>query len=198
MSRSKEPSERSAQADGRRLRPALKQAHVAVAALLGLATGAVALLFQLVPALKPDPRDRVGADLAIVALEPGVPLGRWIKRAFPAAEHEALAREYPNARAPGEMLYVRISVDGHKHRNVSVRYGVYDAKTERRVRLDAPPNGPSDSLTLSAPSERSVQMLWIPDLSLEPALFIRVELWDDDGILAVADAPRIVRGRFAR
>jgi hypothetical protein len=191
------PPEGSRQPDRRRL-PSFKQAHVAIAALLGLATGAIALLFQLVPALKPDPRDRIGADLAIVALEPGVPLGRWIERAFPPSEHAELAKQYPNARARGEMLYVTINVDGHKHRNVSVRYGVYDAKTERRVRLDAPPNGPSDSLALSAPSERSVQVLWIPDLSLEPALFVRVELWDDNGILAVADSPRIVRGRFPK
>ncbi len=197
MAATEAPAEQS-KVDDRRRAPTLKQAHVVIAALLGLATGAVALLFQLVPALKPDPRDRVGADLAIVALEPGVSLGGWIKRAFPAAERAALVKEYPNTRTPGEMLYLRINVDGHKHRNVSVHYGVYDAKTERRVQLDAPPNGPRDTLSLSAPSERSVQMLWIPDLRFEPAVFIRVELWDDNGTLAVADSPRIVKGRFAQ
>jgi hypothetical protein len=184
---------------GPRHRRLVTQANVVATAVLALATGAVALLFQLAPWLKPDPRDRVGADVSIFALEPRVTLGDWVKRAFPLDEQAELARQNPNRSAPGEMLYVRTTVDGHKHRDVSLRYAIYHADDHARVdpeSIDAPPPEPFD---LSSPSERSVQALWVPDLSLEPdALFIRVELWDDEGMLAVADSPRIEKGRFAR
>lgn len=181
-----------------RHRRLVTQANVVATAVLALATGAVALLFQLAPFLKPDPRDRVGADVSIFALEPNVELGEWIKRAFPPDEQGEAGREYPDRGAQGEMLYVRTAVDGHKHRDVRLRYAIYYAADETRVPpedIDAPPLRPFD---LSSPSERSVQALWVPDLSGEPALFIRVELWDDEGMLAVADSPRIEEGRFAR
>jgi hypothetical protein len=184
---------------GARQRRLVTQANVVATAVLALATGAVALLFQLAPWLKPDPRDRVGADVSIFALEPRVALGDWIERAFPPDEQAELARQYPDRSAPGEMLYVRTAVDGHKHRDVSIRYAIYHAANHTRVdpqSVDAPPLRPFD---LSSPSERSVQALWVPDLSYEPdALFIRVELWDDEGMLAIADSPRIEKGRFAR
>jgi hypothetical protein len=181
---------------GARQRRLVTQANVVATALLALATGAVALLFQLAPWLKPDPRDRVGADVSIFALEPDVALGDWIERAVPPDEQAELARQYPNRSALGEMLYVRTAVDGHKHRDVSLRYAIYHAEDDTRAVVDAPP-GPT-RMHLSSPSERSVQALWVPDLSFEPNLFIRVELWDDEGMLAVADSPRIEEGRFAR
>jgi hypothetical protein len=99
----------------------------------------------------------------------------------------------------GELLYVRTVVDGHKHHKVTLRYGVFNTKTQERV----PPeqiDGPRiDPLKLSAPNERSVHAVWVPDLSHEPdGLFFRVELWDERGMLAVADSPPLEHGRFAR
>lgn len=176
-------------------RRALSRINVVVAALLGFLTGGVALVFQLAPGLKPDPRDRVGADVAIFALEPSVTIGEWIERKFPAAG--ALEDQHPDRQAPGELLYVRTTVDGHKHRDVSLRFNVFSARTHRLIppeRIDAPP---ISTLNLSAPSERSVHVVWVPDLTLfAQDVFIRVELWDDKGILAVEDSPRIRKGRF--
>jgi hypothetical protein len=170
---------------------------VVVAALLGLVTGASALVFQLAPGLKPDPRDRVGADVSIFALEPGVTIGDWITRGFPASERRRLSETYPDRAAIGELLYVRTAVDGHKHREVNLRFAVFDATTQRMIpprRIDAPPIEP---LPLSAPNERSVQLVWVPDLSQEDRdLFLRVELWDEAGMLAVVDSPHIREGQF--
>ena len=172
-------------------------ARTTLAALIALAASIVSLLFTIAPALKPDPRDRVGADVSIFAVERNVTIGQWISRAFPQSDGDELRKRYPDRAALGELLYVRTSVDGHKHRNVALRVSVLDAKSERRVppqEIDAPPIAP---VALSAPSERSVQAIWLPDLSHEPTgLFLRVELWDRHGILAISDSPRLRRGRF--
>jgi hypothetical protein len=137
--------------------------------------------------------------VAVFALEPGVTLDRWIDREFPPSQRAALHKRYPDGAARGELLYVRTVVDGHKHRDVTLRYGVYDAARHTRVparNIDGPQLG---ALPLSAPSERSVKVLWVPDLSFEPGrLFIRVELWDDDGMLAVGDSPPVSKGRLVQ
>ena len=172
-------------------------ARTAVAALVALATSIVSLLFTVAPALKPDPRDRVGADVSVFAVERNVTIGEWIARAFSGPEREVLRKRYPDRAALGELLYVRTSVDGHKHRRVTLRVSVVDSDTERRVppqEIDAPPIAP---VALSSPSERSVRAVWVPDLSHEPTgLFFRVELWDEHGMLAIADSRRLRRGRF--
>jgi hypothetical protein len=176
----------------------ISQANVVVVAVLALVTGVVSLVFQLAPRLKPDPRDRVGADVSIFALEPNVTLGSWIQRAFPVSDHERLEKKYPDRGAVGELLYVRTTVDGHKHRSVTLRYDVFDADKQELIppeSIDAPPLG---ALKLTSPNERSVQLVWVPDFTQETRdLIIRVQLWDGDGLLAVTDSPRIKRGRFA-
>ena len=178
---------------------ALSQAQVVTAALIGLVTGVLALVFQLAPWLKPDPRDRVGAEISISAIEPNVTIKDWIVRKFPVSERKALIKRYPDRSAVGELLYVHTSVDGHKHRDVILRFDIYFVDSQRRVRpedIDAP-IGDSKPQPLSAPNERSVTVLWVPDFTQEKrALFIRVELWDENGILAVADSPCMRRGRF--
>lgn len=177
----------------------LSRAHVAVAAILGLTVTTLALLFDLVPALKPDPRDRVGADVAVVALEPNVTIGEWIARGFTPEMQEKLRAKYPDQAADGGLLYVRTAVDGHKHDEVTLRYGVIVSTTQKSIPAGAIDAPPLDPVGISSPSERSVQTLWVPDLSDDDRdLFIRVELWDSDGMLALADSPTIRRGKLKR
>lgn len=175
------------------------QARTTAAALIAVAAAAVSLLFQIVPALKPDPRDHVGADVSVFALERNVTIGDWINRAFPASKRAALIDRYPDRTATGELLYVRTVVDGHKHHKVTLHFSVLSTKTQELVppaEIDAPA---IDPVKLSAPNERSVHAVWVPDLSNEPdGLYFRIELWDERGILAVADSPPLNHGRFSR
>jgi len=66
------------------------------------------------------------------------------------------------------------------------------------MRLARRIGGPTlGALKLTAPSQQSVAVLWTPPLMYETQrLFIRVRLEDENGILAIADSPTIVRGRF--
>jgi hypothetical protein len=195
-------AEAAARDEPRRAEPMRRQwlsrAHVTIAAILGLTATTLALLFDLVPALKPDPRDRVGADVAVFALEPDVTIGDWIARGFSSEIQKKLRARYLDRAAVGGLLYVRTAVDGHKHDRVTLRYSVFVIATQKRLPADAIDAPPLDPLDVTSPSERSVQTLWVPDLSDDHRdLFIRVELWDNDGMLAVADSPIIRRGKLA-
>jgi hypothetical protein len=180
-----------------RIRSALSRTHVVIAAVAGLVSVGVSLLFQLAPGLKPDPRDNVGADVAVVAVEPGVRVRDWIERGFRGDTRNEMMRRFGDQlEFGGELIYVRVAVDGHKHEDVGLRYTLYSARTHRRL-PDAINFEPYSRIPIDAPSERSVQMLFVPELKWEPDLFIRAELTDEDGVLAVADSGRIRAGRLS-
>jgi hypothetical protein len=179
-----------------RVRAAFSRTHVVIAAVAGLISVGVSLLFQLAPGLKPDPRDSVGADVAIVAVEPGVTVRDWIDRGFAGEQHAALVRDFRDQLDfPGELIYVRVAVDGHKHKDVELRYAVYRANSHRRL-PDGGTFSPYSRIRIDAPSQRSIQFLFVPDLSFEPDLFIRAELRSRDGVLAVGDSGRLHAGRL--
>lgn len=177
-----------------RARAAVSRTHVVIAALAGLVSVGVSLVFQLVPDLKPDPRDSVGADVSIVAVEPGITVREWIRRGFQGAERADMLRRYDGQLDfPGELIYVRVAVDGHKHRDVGLSYAVYDATKQERL-PDRINFAPYSRVRIEAPSERSVQFLFVPSLRRSRDVFIRAQLSDADGVLAVADSGRLRKG----
>ncbi len=183
-------------ARGARLRAAFSRTHVVIAAVAGLVSVGVSLLFQLAPDLKPDPRDSVGADLAVVAVEPGVSVRDWITRGFQGEQRVEMLRTYDGQLDfRGELIYVHVAVDGHKHKDVGLSYALYGAQSQRRLSnrlgwLDFA------KVRIEAPSQRSVQYLFVPDLSFERDLFIRAQLSTGEGVLAVADSGRLHRGKL--
>jgi hypothetical protein len=180
-------------------------AFTTVCAVVALIASAIGLFWDFLPQYRPDPLDTVGADVAIFSVEPGVRLIDWLRRVH-GADFGVPAREIfgrrPTAselRQPGELLYVRTQVDGHKHRDISLRYRLYDGATQKPVELPLPRSLASvQRVRLEAPSQRSVQLLWTPDLSDEEGAFIRVELTSEHGLLAVADSGKLHRGWMRR
>lgn len=180
-----------------------------VAAMLALVAGAVGLVFQLVPSLKPDPRENVGAAIEIFAVESGVPVSTWAKEAYSGDLGEAYERAL-GVREPepdqlsyaGTVVYVRVEVDGYKHRTVQLRVALYDARTRQRETGGFGQNVQRRSaVPIDSPNRRSVQLMFIPDLSSQTSReFLRVELVDAESgsILAVADSPTLLRGRVTR
>jgi hypothetical protein len=176
----------------------LKSSHVVLAALVGLATLLLSLLFQLAPGLKPDPGDNVGADVQVLTIEPHVTVGRWIDRAFDGASEDKMRARFGHEQLnfSGSVLLVRMAVDGHKHSDVVLRYRIFKAADQERVTADLGTGFALPTrIDIDAPSERSVQLMWLPDLSAETDdFFVRVELSDGDGLLAVANSPKIHKG----
>ena len=178
------------------IRGAVSRTHVVVAAVAGLVSVGVSLLFQLAPSLKPDPRDSVGADVAVVAVEPGVNVRQWIHRAFQGERRDALLHTYRDQLDfGGELIYVRVAVDGHKHRDVGLSYALYSAQSQRRL-PDSASFARFSRIRITAPKQRSIQYLFVPDLTYDTDLFIRAQLTDRDGVLAVADSGRLHRGKL--
>jgi hypothetical protein len=88
----------------------------------------------------------------------------------------------------GDVVYVRVAVDGFKGRTVSLRWSLYHAAGGRRVSELSDQSG--SHLTLQAPRDRTTQQLWVPDLVRGGTYFVRVELYDDRGtMLDVANSP---------
>lgn len=172
---------------------------VALVALVGSGTTAV---FAWLPQLKPDPRDSVLAQLNVYALEPDVPLSRYLGLAYGNVAQAAKSLHIPREELPfrGDMIYVRTRVDGFKHRQVRLTATVCLRRTQRPAPIVAGPvSGPAElrlrSVSLDTPSTSTVQLFWILSLDGEPPTFIRVEMFDHTRMLAVVDSPVIRNGK---
>jgi hypothetical protein len=174
-----------------------------VLATVALAGSIVTLLFTLVPDLKPDPHEKVGAAVDIVAVERNVSVRQWLHRAFPGdvdGAAEKLFGKHPVVPGyHGEVVYVRVQVDGFKHGHVFLAVRLYDARTQSVVELPSTPIDPARFATLSsrkidAPSRSSIQVLFLPNLAGTPHYFLRAELYETGGVLALADSPTLIHG----
>ena len=198
------PADEAQQANGAgevqpgRTRRFLSHTNVVLTAVAGLVSVSIALLFQLAPSLKPDPGDNIGADVSVVALERGVTIASWIDRGFSTAAARAEQREKFRGQLdyPGEIVYVRVAVDGHKHKDVSLSYRLFIAKSQNPVPKTILDTSDYARLEMQAPSQRSVSLMFVPDLKGTGDLFVRVTLRDDANVLAVADSRTIVDGKL--
>lgn len=174
---------------------------------LALAGSVVTLLFTLVPDLKPDPHEKIGAAVEILAVERKVSVSEWLKRAFPGDLHAATERLFDKDGVPGyhgEVVYVRVQVDGFKHGHVTLTVRLHDARSQSEIELPSTPIDPErfsrvSSKTIDSPSRSSVQVLFLPNLTYETRHeFLRAELYEKDGVLAVDDSPTLVHGLIPR
>lgn len=174
----------------------------AVTAGVALVSALVALGFQLWPTLKPDPREKLSASLSVFAVDPGVSYDAWLRRISPTPNeyrrhrHTYLASNgvhggsAANAilRTPGLVVYVASEIHGFKRRSTTMRWSLYD---EHHKRLPEFSDQPPVHVHLEAPTDRTIQQLWVPSPQRDGSYFVRVELLVTDGaMLAVADTPR--------
>lgn len=185
---------------------------LAAAGLLGAMVALVAsssdLVYKVRPDLKPDPRERIGAELKILAVEPKMRLNVWLAEAHPRDTKAQLERIFgghlpqsTELTQEGEIVYVLTKVDGFKHRAVKLRVRLYNARKQRRTPKDFQRVfRETSSVAIDAPSRSSVQLLFIPDLTDEPtARFLRVRLVDSSSgeVLALTDSPKLVSGKLS-
>jgi hypothetical protein len=168
-------------------------------ALVALGSSLVALVFTLWPGLKPDPHTTYQAEVAIFAVERGVTFGQYLHRiAFTRERYRERRREMLGAdadgqagllRLAGEVVYVESMVEGFKHDSVTLRWSLYGARSLRRVRGASFSDVPAAQLDLGAPSDRTMQLLWLPPPQGHGPFRVRVGLYDErDTLLDVADS----------
>lgn len=172
-------------------------------ALVALAAAAIGLFWDFAPQFRPDPLEVVGADVTIAAIEPEVTLETWLQKTrpddFEAVERQLFGRVPSESERGlmGHLVYVKIQVDGHKHKDVSLAYRTYDAATQKPfepVGLDESVVNRLQRARVDAPSERSVELLWVPSLKNQGDSFIRVELTSERGLLAIDDSATLREG----
>jgi hypothetical protein len=205
-------AEKAAQERGRlfHLRSAFAMSGAMLTALIALASGGVALFFQLRPEYAPDPRTHLGAAATVFAVDRNVSLGAFLNRRRPLVSPQELATErraYVDAAGgspadaqallglPGEDVFVRLEVEGFKSRSIAMLASMYDARTRKRLRqLDTVP---VFSQRLNSPSDRSVVEFWLPAPPVTTrSYFVRIEVYHrgDGVLLAIADSKRVRAG----
>jgi hypothetical protein len=148
------------------------------AAAVAPASAVVALVFTVFPGLKPF----VAIDQSATTLDQW----RW-RVAVGDPEHDAslvaedrVTREFNDkcglGAEAGYLLYVATDARGLKRRQLSVREAFYDARSDRRMHVE----GQYDRLVqvpIDAPTDRSVQQIWLWDPGATSEVFARVELY---------------------
>ena len=169
------------------------------AASVAFATSLIALVFTLWPGLKPDPRDRLNAQVSVFAVDRQVTLEEWLRRTtFSEDEYRAARDRYLESvgvartdadgllASAGQSAYVASIVEGFKRRSVRLRWSLYEQATDRRIPRFSNQSGAR--LSLEAPSDRTLQEIWLPPLP-RGMYYMRVALYDGDGtLLDVADS----------
>jgi hypothetical protein len=164
-----------------------------VGALLAASISGTSLTFALVPGLKPDPKEKVGADLAVLALDTNVDYSAYGNR----PGRHIVAKAKPEH--PGNVFYIRAHIEGFKRQSVRLKWFIYDPNGERR------PGSKTEASEQSifepdAPINTQVAQIWVREPgSFDPYgewksdedenYFIRFELYSGDVLLAFKDSP---------
>jgi hypothetical protein len=150
------------------------------------------LTFELWPGLKPDPKEVVGATLAVLRLDKNVKYGDYRER-VPRRDTRA-----PIAKHPGNVFYLRAQIEGFKRETLHLKWFTYDPNGHRRA---DPGGGRSEESVFEpgAPINTQVAQVWVRepgqfvDGLWEPdpgEYFVRFELYSGDVLLALEDSPR--------
>jgi hypothetical protein len=182
----------------RHLRSAFSMSGAMLTAIVALASGGIALIFQLRPDLTPDPRTNLGATANVFAVDSDVSLKSFLARRAAIVSPQELVSERAEytkeaggsvLTLPGEDVFVQLEVQGFKSRSIGLLASMYDARTRRRLRQLG--DVPVFSERLNSPSDRSVVEFWLPAPPVTTrAYFVRVEVYHrgDGVLLGIADS----------
>jgi hypothetical protein len=170
-----------------------------VGALLAASISGTSLTFALVPGLKPDPKEKVGAKLEVLALDPNVRYSEYGKR----PGHIDLGTE-PRPARPGNVFYVRAEIEGFKRESVHLMWFTYYWTNRKRFGGKKFPE--KNIFEPDAPINTQVAQIWVrePGSFDGPApddwnsdggeYFVRFELYSGDVLLAFKDSKMFETG----
>ena len=163
-----------------------------IGAMLAALISGTNLTFELWPGLKPDPKEKIGAGLAVLRLDKNVTYGEYRKR-VPRRETRGSIAEHP-----GNVFYLRAQIEGFKRETLHLKWFTYDDSGERHAN---PGSGRSEESIFEpgAPINTQVAQVWVKEPGhfaeglWEPdngEYFVRFELYSGDILLALKDSPR--------
>jgi hypothetical protein len=177
---------RGRRSDGAALLGALKATGTTGAAVFALVASAVALAFSIWPSLSPDPRNVLAASMQVETLEPGVTLGDYFERIGEDPE-----RLSPSVRgAEGLLAYVKLRIEGRKHGTLRIEQVRYAKRTGRRLSKQV---RRVTTVGADTPNDQWIHRVFVLVSPYSFPVFVRLELYDDDILLAYADTPTLPR-----
>jgi hypothetical protein len=151
------------------------------------------LTFELFPSLKPDPKEKVGANLAVLEIDKNVDYSAYGNR--PGRHIDVHVR--PDH--PGNVFYLRAQLEGFKRESVRLKWFTYEPNGERQPgsRREA---GEQSIFEPDAPINTQVVQIWVRepgrfdgygewDADDGENYFVRFELYSGDVLLAFKDSP---------
>ena len=125
-------------------------------------TTVVALIFILVPTLKPtEPSPVAGATLSISRVERDVTFGEYLQR--PWVPNEGAVETEEQLEMVGNVVYFDVELQGFAGKQAYARYTVYDADTGKPITgLTNRSAWPTDELLPRSQTSKAQDETWVP------------------------------------
>lgn len=149
-----------------------------------LAISVTSLVFTLWPSLSPDPKNEVGAKIAMLEFDRSVTLADFYER-FPDRSRNGV-----DPATDGNVFYIRAVVEGFKRESLRLRWFSYE-KTNRRRVLGLGSTAPLEEIfRQQAPVNTQIAQVWVPAPRQTGDYYVRFELYASGGVLlAFVDSP---------
>jgi len=164
----------------------------------------LAALYAIKPEWKPYVTTTKRADLRVLAVDRGVTRDQWrwrvangdMKKRNALVTADAKVLKAPRDEActvhgkqAGYVAYIRSTAEGFKRRELNVRMALYAYPSRQRLESTvAEEYRTLASVPVDAPTDSSVQEVWIYDPVAARRYFLRAGFYDDGVLLAVADS----------
>jgi hypothetical protein len=164
-----------------------------IGAMLAAIISGTNLTFELWPGLKPDPKEKVGADLAVLAIDKNVEYDDYGHRPGRRVPVSAKGED------PGNVFYLQARIEGFKRQTLHLKWFTYLPNGERRT-------GTEEEAAVErvfepeAPINTQVAQIWVREpgglirgtweSQAGKGYFVRFELYRGDVLLAYKDSPR--------
>jgi hypothetical protein len=153
-----------------------------VGAVLAAAISATALVFELWPGLKPDPKEKVGAALQSVARDLNVTRSEYLARVgrqfTPGEDRDEV----------GNVYYINADIEGFKRSTLRLRWFTYNNDNETRMPGLRSNDREEPVFKPQAPINSQIAQVWVPTPERAGEYFVRFELYSDDVLLGYVDS----------
>jgi hypothetical protein len=149
-------------------------------AVVALAVSVPTGIYTLWPALSPDPKTKVSATIATLALDRNVTYRQYLAR-FP--NHGAGGE---SADANGNVFYIGATIEGFKREELRVRWFTYEATNKVRLEKLGSTKDLEELFRPQAPVNTQIAEVWVPTPPESGDYFVRFELYASGGTVLLS------------
>lgn len=171
-----------------------------VGAILAAFISGTNLTFELWPSLKPDPKEKVGANLEVLEIDTNVRYDEYAARPGKTVSTNPGNGEIGNVYL-GNVFYLRAQIEGFKRESLRLVWFTYDtndhrrapeeeARSDRIFEPDAPIETQVAQVWVKQPGRLDKDGFWEIDDDEEGEYFVRFELYSGHVLLAFEDSQK--------